>query len=600
MRFFSYWPFLFLMLIPPVVMLYFLKQKPEEKEVASLYLWDKVYKSKEVNTPWERFKKSLLLFLQLLAILFLILALTDPFLNFRGKDYQNVILVIDNTGSMEAKYNDNTRFEEAKKRAEKFIGSLRTGSRISIISSGNAPKVEVSGTTDKAEALLRLKEMQPMDLSGDINETVSLVKSMAKQYESYRAVFYTDGNVDIKDLNAEVVSLASKGDNVSLDYISHSKEKNGLKVMVRATNRSDKDLNREICIYGDDKVFAVKKIDIKAGETKTVYFEGISIKGDHLKAQITEKDDLMNDNTAYDVIKQGETQKVLLVTSKNLYIEKALSTVNNVELYKASGIDGLKLSDKYNLYIFDGVVPSVLPSDGSILFVNPPDNSLFQVNSTVEGGLGEVVEDNVTKYVTGAIFNVEKQRDMVIPKWGKPILKVNDKDAAFIGEYKNRKYAAIGFDLHKTDLVLNAEFPILMHNLCSYLVDTGLMVKTDYLCGDGVEVNAQADGGDLTVDTSYGTKEIIPLRYPLKNFSATYKPGVYKVTQKFGDAEKSNIFAVNFPTDKESNINAQVSNTDSKVKTALSKMSGIVLQPYLIMGLITLMALEWIAYVRRY
>ncbi len=600
MRFFSYWPFLFLMLIPPVVMLYFLKQKPEEKEVASLYLWDKVYKSKEVNTPWERFKKSLLLFLQLLAILLLVLALTDPFLNFRGKDYQNVILVIDNTGSMEAKYNDNTRFEEAKKRAEKFIGSLRTGSRISIISSGNTPKVEVSGTTDKAEALLRLKEMQPMDLSGDINETVSLVKSMAKQYESYRAVFYSDGNVDIKDLNAEIVSLTSKGDNVSLDYISHSKEKNGLKVMVRVTNRSDKDLNREICIYGDDKVLAVKKIDIKAGETKTVYFEGIAIKDDHLKAQITEKDDLMNDNTAYDVIKQGETQKVLLVTSKNLYIEKALSTVNNVELYKASSIDGLKLSDKYNLYIFDGVVPSVLPSDGSILFVNPPDNSLFQVNSTVEGGLGEVIEDNVTKYVTGAIFNVEKQRDMVIPQWGKPILKVNDKDAAFIGEYKNRKYAAIGFDLHKTDLVLNAEFPILMHNLCSYLVDTGLMVKTDYLCGDGVEVNAQADGGDLVVDTSYGTKEIIPLRYPLKNFSATYKPGVYKVTQKFGDAEKSNIFAVNFPTDKESNINAQVSNTDSKAKTALSKMSGIVLQPYLIMGLIALMALEWIAYVRRY
>jgi len=600
MRFFSYWPFLFLLLIPPVVMLYFLKQKPEEKEVASLYLWDKVYKSKEVNTPWERFKKSLLLFLQLLAILLLILALTDPFLNFRGKDYQNVIFVIDNTGSMEAKYNDNTRFEEAKKRAEKFIGSLRTGSRISIISSGNAPKVEVSGTTDKAEALLRLKEMQPMDLSGDINITVSLVKSMAKQYESYKAVFYTDGNVDIKDLNAEVVSLTSKGDNVSLDYISHSKEKNGLKVMVRATNRSNKDLNREICIYGDDKVLAVKKIDIKAGETKTVYFEGIGIKGDHLKAQITEKDDLMNDNTAYDVIKQGETQKVLLVTSKNLYIEKALSTVNNVELYKASSIDGLKLSDKYNLYIFDGMVPSVLPSDGSILFVNPPDNSLFQVNSTVEGGLGEVVEDNVTKYVTGAIFNVEKQRDMVIPKWGKPILKVNDKVAAFVGEYKNKKYAAIGFDLHKTDLVLNAEFPLLMHNLCSYLVDTGLMVKTDYLCGDGVEINAQADGGDLTVDTSYGTKEIIPLRYPLKNFSATYKPGVYKVTQKFGDAEKSNIFAVIFPTDKESNINAQVSNTDAKAKTALSKMSGIVLQPYLIMGLIALMALEWIAYVRRY
>jgi hypothetical protein len=601
MRFFSLWPFLFLLLIPPVVMLYFLKQKPEEKEVSSLYLWDKVYKSREVNTPWERFKKSLLLFLQLLALLALILALTDPFINLRGKDYQNVILVLDNTGSMGANYNkDATRFEEGKKRAEKFINSLRTGSKISIITNGNTPKVEVSGTSDKAEALLKLKNVQPMDLSGDINESVSLVKSMAKQYESYRAVFYTDDNMDLKDLNAELINLSGKGENVSLDFISHSKEKNGLKIIVRATNRSDADLTREICIYGDDTILSVKKVDIKSGETKTVYFEGIALKGDHLRAELTEKDDLMNDNIAYDVIKQGETQKVLLVTQKNIFIEKALATVNNVELYKASSVEGIKMSDKYNLYIFDGMVPSILPSDGSILFINPPDNSLFQVNSTIDGGLGEVVEHSTTKYAAEAVFNVEKQRDMVMPSWAKPILKVSDKEAAFVGEYKNKKYAAIGFDLHKTDLVLNAEFPILIHNLCSYLVDTGLMTKTDYLCGESVEVNALPDGGDLLVDTSFGIKETIPLRYPLKNFSSTYKPGIYKVSQSFGDIEKSNIFAVNFPTEKESNINMQGKSENAVKKSDMSKMAGIVLQPFLIMGLLGLMAIEWLAYVKRY
>jgi hypothetical protein len=601
MRFFSLWPFLFLLLIPPVVMLYFLKQKPEEKEVSSLYLWDKVYKSREVNTPWERFKKSLLLFLQLLALLALILALTDPFINLRGKDYQNVILVLDNTGSMGASYSKGiTRFEEGKKRAEKFINSLRTGSKISIITNGNTPKVEVSGTSDKAEALLKLKNIQPMDLSGDINESVSLVKSMAKQYESYRAVFYTDENMDLKDLNAELINLSSKGENVSLDFISHSKEKNGLKVIVRATNRSDVDLTREICIYGDDTILSVKKVEIKSGETKTVYFEGIALKGDHLRAGITEKDDLMNDNIAYDVIKQGETQKVLLVTHKNIFIEKALATVNNVELYKANSVEGIKMSDKYNLYIFDGMVPSILPSDGSILFINPPDNSLFQVNSTIDGGLGEIVEHSTTKYATEAVFNVEKQKDMVMPNWAKPILKVNDKEAAFVGEYKNKKYAAIGFDLHKTDLVLNAEFPILIHNLCSYLVDTGLMTKTDYLCGESVEVNALPDGGDLLIDTSFGLKETIPLRYPLKNFSSTYRPGIYKVSQNFGDIEKSNIFAVNFPTEKESNINIQGKSENAVKKSDMSKMAGIVLQPFLIMGLLGLMAVEWIAYVKRY
>jgi hypothetical protein len=599
MSFFSYWPFLFLLLIPPIILLYFLKQKPEEREVSSLYLWDRVYKSKEVNVPWEKFKKSLLLFLQLLAFLVLILALTDPFLILRGKDYQNVILVIDNTGSMGAAYGNGTRFEEAVKQAEKLIGSLRTGSKISIISCSTTPMVEVSSTTDKAEALYRLKAIEPVDLPGSINEAVSLVKSMAKQYESYKSVFYTDESVNVEDLNAEVVSLSSKGDNVSLDHISHSREKEGLKLMVTATNRSDKDLSREICVYGEGRLLAVKKVDLKSGETKTVYFDPIDYKGDYLRAEITEKDALPNDNVVYDVIKQGTVQKVLLVTKKNIFIEKALATVNNIELYKTSSPEGLRLSDRYNLYIFDDMVPDVLPSDGNILFINPPDNSLFQVNGIVEGGLGEVLEHNVTKYITGSVFSVEKQKDMVIPQWGKPFFKVNDKDAAFTGEYKNRKYAAIGFGLHQTDFVLNAEFPILIHNLSSYLVDTGLMPKTDYLCGDSVEINAQPDGGDLEVLTPFGLKEDIALRYPLKNFSATNKPGIYKVTQKFGDVEKSNIFAVNFPSDRESNINSEFTGGAAAGRAGFNRMSGINLQPYLIAALLAILLLEWIAYIKR-
>lgn len=601
MRFFSLWPFLFLILIPFIIMLYFLKQRPEEKEISSLFLWDKVYKSKEVNTPWEKFKKSLLLFLQLLILLCLILTLTDPFLNFRGKDYQNVILVIDNTGSMDAAYGNTTRFEEAKKRADKFINTLRTGSKISIISCGNTPKVELSAVSDKAEALAKLNSLQPTDLAGNINDSISLVKSMAKQYDSYRAEFYSDSDVDLKDLNAELINLSSKGENVSLDYISHSKEKTGLKVIVRATNRSDKDLSREVVIYGDDKVLAVKKIDIKVSETKTMYFDNIQLKGDSLRAELTEKDDLMNDNVVYDVIKQGETQKVLLVTDKNLFIEKALATVNNVEVFKASSPSEIKLSDKYNLYIFDGVVPSILPSEGSILFINPPDNPLFQVNAPIDGGLGEILEGNdITKYASGAVFNVDKQKNMIIPKWGRVFLKVNDKDAAFAGEYKNRKYAAVGFDLHKTDLVLNAEFPILIHNLCSYLVDTGLMVKTDYFSGDSVEISAMSDGGDLTVTSPLGLKETIPLRYPIKPYTSTNKAGVYKVTQRFGDMERSNIFAVNFPTDKESSISSAGESENVVKKSDLSKMSGIVLQPYLIIGLLGFLAIEWVAYVKRY
>jgi hypothetical protein len=102
---------------------------------------------------------------------------------------------------------------------------------------------------------------------------------MIKQYEggdSYKAVFYTDSPVDTEDLNAEVVSLASELVNVSLDYISYSDENGRLTVLVRASNRSNTSLGREISLYGNDKVLDIKNVEIPAGETISVYFEDIS------------------------------------------------------------------------------------------------------------------------------------------------------------------------------------------------------------------------------------------------------------------------------------------------------------------------------------
>ena len=78
------WAWLFLLIIP-LVIVYFLKLKRPRFEIPSLVLWHSVINDQRVNSPFQRFRKHLLLWLQLAILLSLILAAMQPFLR-GGRD----------------------------------------------------------------------------------------------------------------------------------------------------------------------------------------------------------------------------------------------------------------------------------------------------------------------------------------------------------------------------------------------------------------------------------------------------------------------------------------------------------------------------------
>ena len=68
-----------LLSIPPlIVLLYFLKLRREPLEVPSTYLWARTVEDLHVNSIWQKLRRNLLLFLQLLLLLFAILACLNP------------------------------------------------------------------------------------------------------------------------------------------------------------------------------------------------------------------------------------------------------------------------------------------------------------------------------------------------------------------------------------------------------------------------------------------------------------------------------------------------------------------------------------------
>src|SRR5260221_3157872 len=105
--------------ISALLVLYFLKLRRREMLVSSTLLWKKAIQDLQVNAPFQKLRRNLLLLLQLLLLLLLILALSRPVTNYQPGAGALTVILIDRSASMSAKdINGHTRLHEAKRRAK--------------------------------------------------------------------------------------------------------------------------------------------------------------------------------------------------------------------------------------------------------------------------------------------------------------------------------------------------------------------------------------------------------------------------------------------------------------------------------------------------
>ena len=109
---------LFFLLLIPLILFYFLKLRRPQVRIPSLVLWQQVLNDQRVNSPFQRFKRNLLLLFQILMLVFLILPLMQPFIPSGAARLRYLPILVDNSASMGAldKQGGVNRLEEARVR----------------------------------------------------------------------------------------------------------------------------------------------------------------------------------------------------------------------------------------------------------------------------------------------------------------------------------------------------------------------------------------------------------------------------------------------------------------------------------------------------
>lgn len=582
------WPLFFSITVPMVIALYILKRKYKEKEISSSLLWMEAYKNSIANTPWEKLKLNIMMFLQILVLLLLIFALMNPFLNIGGKTYKNLIVVIDNTASMSTLYKeDKTRLSEGKDIAKEYIDSIKEDTENYIISYNGSGSYNMVSDLD---------DINQGYGSGDISDVMSYVKALGEGFEGYEALVITDKNLDLGDVNGTVVSLANSGENASITNLAHKFTDNGVKIIATIKNTGDSDYSGDFSLYGQNNLLEVKTVNLSKGESITLNYDYESIDYKYLKGELSKNDLVSGDNTYYDVIGSNKEKKVLLITEKNVFLEKSFSNLENISLYKTNDVNNIP-NEEYDLYVFDNVTPSKesIPKSGGLLFINPESNEFFNVENISETKEGTSVEEELPTYLSNMSFVISEYKKIEVPYYGKTLLKAEDDAIAFVGEIDGRSIGAIGFDVHNSDIALKKEFPVFMYELEEMMINSGALYKNNFTCGDEIVVKGSTESEEIKITTPNKETTKINRGESYENHSSL---GIYKLKEVSSEGDKEELFSINYPSEESIVDNEIVGENSTEKEQSKILKKGLSLSPIILLGVLLLLLIEWILYLK--
>ncbi len=179
--------FLFALLIIPA--LYYLYNVYQKKKKQASLKFSNLKIIKESFSQKRRVRKHIPFVLLMLTVSFMIIGLTDPRIPLKtAKKGVNVVLVIDDSGSMAATDYKPTRLEAAKNAGEILINSLKPKDNIGVVVFESGATTASYLTPFKDKAIEKLKAIEQRDGRTAIGDGLSLAIDMATSIPNKKKV----------------------------------------------------------------------------------------------------------------------------------------------------------------------------------------------------------------------------------------------------------------------------------------------------------------------------------------------------------------------------------------------------------------------------
>src|SRR5438132_6562320 len=564
--------------LPIVVVFYLLKVRRHDEEVSSTVRWNDLIRDLAAHEPLQRLKWNLLLLLQLVALALITFAVARPFSEQVRQNPGQPTLRRDATASMQAKDVKPTRFAKAVEAARNTRSGLPENSLATAILVAAHPQVLVAATPDRQQVDRALADPQPSGAAADMREALLLARSLGGDPNARRIYLFTDGAFTLppdlpEDLGAvEVVPVGQPNTgNLAVTTIStrpDPQDNRRQQLLTRVANFSDLRTRAVINISVDGQSVEDRTVDLAPNGKSDQVFEQLPAGARYASVTISNlngDNGLTLDDTAFAVLVQRKPAQVLLVSNSNQFLEKVLTLLPNVDLYRIAAQRYLAVeADRFDIIVFDNYLPPLLPR-GNLLVLNPPDRGPYRTTGQVTRPRVATWdrEDPILSFVDIRDMNISRASRLDMPRWAKPLISTADGlPLMAVGQDGDRRVAILPFDLQQSNLPLMSAFPILMANMVNYLSPPGVVQSADVHTGapESLLPLPQVERVRVVAPNDQVT-ELRTGQGPI-TYAATDVPGLYRVQQIVQGGQQTvddDLFAANLANPDESDVRPRLS-----------------------------------------
>ncbi len=450
-----------LIAVPIIVIIYLLKSKYVPKTVSSTYIWKRSLKYMKRRIPLN-FIMSLLLIIQLLAVAAATFALMDARVEKdRGDD---VIVIVDASASMGLERKDDkiTRYEYAIDRISEKAASISEKGGMCVILAGDTPQVltkSVENENDEknehtvpylfepvemGQVLARLREKSCSNSDTDINEALKMAQEAIDTNPEAKIIIYSDKDfVTDSDASIQVVRCDDRLNDRNIGITSFVEKKTDVNVsFVVDLEAQGTDQN-----YTFDLIFELDGVEMdrknlqmnstgydadgKPVNKKTVTFGPVKVSSYERARVYFDINDLIDeDDEAYLYYVPEQTVNIIYVSTQLSFTDKGEIdydkgtplfrglrssgfSIPTENIYHAKSISKVPTSG-YDLYIYEGVAPENMPTDGAVWYINAsgnPTGTNIHVTDVIKENkeTGFKVDESVVygKYANEILTNVD-------------------------------------------------------------------------------------------------------------------------------------------------------------------------------------------------
>lgn len=530
--------------LPVIVIFHLLKLRRDDWRVSSTLLWRQSMQNIQANTPFQKLRANLLLFLQLLLAAALALALTRPVVNMQVKEGVSRALLIDVSASMATKDEvGKSRLDRALALARDRINGMLPGDETCLILFDDDAEL-VQPLTDRRKRLLRaLDGVEARALSTNPADALSMAESILRKRAAPEIVLFTDGAFrDVAALSGaasvQVVSVGSETRNVGITAVNAREEIGGggrRQLFVLAHNFGDADAEVEMDIEHDGRLIDSRRVTVPAGADQSILYPDLAIEEGRLTVSLTTGDDFAMDDTAYCVLRPPRPFRVRLVTKGNPYLRRALEQDPTVAV-EVTGAHDPGAEAAADLVICDGVAPAeTSPGAWWLIDCLPPVEGFERVGTVLEPEVFDWnAEHPLMRYVNWNDARVIEATETRMPREVAPLVESRRFLLMALYAREGRRMLIQTFDFFDSNLPYRVAFPVLVANVIQWAKGAGDEADVARRGGSLLSIPAPpADAGRVVVVGPDGARWEIgsPGAAAVENltFDKTWRPGFYRV-----------------------------------------------------------------------